>query len=377
METAHVIVVVNEPRTRQLLVDTLGREGVHVSVASSDKEGLALIERQRAQVLVADMDMQGHERRVPPQCRQHSTPLGAGRPGQPVGRELGSRSEPGRADGLPHQAALRRCGPLRPGQRAAPLPRLETRGGIAAAARCCRAKGPAVERAAVRLVADRRGHAQIVTTIAKIAPSDAAVLIEGESGTGKKLLAQEIHRRSRRCSGPLVRIACGALRESENRVTLFGQAGPVSGQAGPISGQAGRESRRRFQPNGIAKVCRGGTLFLDDLTQLPLSAQVKMLDLLQDGQAPAGGGEPVPLDVRVIASVSRNLEHALAHGLLLPELYFYLNIASISIFRACGVGHRGHPRWPSNFFWWPPPGMALRGVGPPPAASRKRPGNAC
>ena len=56
-----------------------------------------------------------------------------------------------------------------------------------------------------------------------------------------------------------------------------------------------------------------------------------MLDLLQDGQAPAGGGEPVPLDVRVIASVSRNLEHALAHGLLLPELYYYLNVVHLYI----------------------------------------------
>ena len=141
METAHVIVVVNEPRTRQLLVDTLGREGVHVSVASSDKEGLALIERQRAQVLVADMDIRGMNDEflrsaVSIQPRLALVALGS------QSARAGSRwSQVARMDYLtkPLSGDAVRSALVS----AAPLPRLETRGGIAAAARCCRAKGPA------------------------------------------------------------------------------------------------------------------------------------------------------------------------------------------------------------------------------------------
>jgi DNA-binding NtrC family response regulator len=115
-----------------------------------------------------------------------------------------------------------------------------------------------------------------------------------------------------------VRVACGALRECEIEARLFGQ--PGCDWEEDASGRA-----------GFWQSCRGGTLLLDDLTQLPLWVQVKLLDVLQDGLRGAGAGEPAPVDVRVIASVARDVDDALARNVLCAELYYYLNVVHVYV----------------------------------------------
>ncbi len=145
------------------------------------------------------------------------------------------------------------------------------------------------------------------------------MLICGEPGTGKKLIAREIHRRSRRAAAPLVRVACGAIRESELARTLFGRD-DQHGENGPRAAV------------GLIEQARGGTLLLDDVSQLPLWAQVTLLDVLQQGRPGLAGTRPAAAaNVRVIASSASDLAAAMERRTFVPSLYYYLNVVQIHV----------------------------------------------
>jgi DNA-binding NtrC family response regulator len=167
-----------------------------------------------------------------------------------------------------------------------------------------------------RIVAVSGAMREVVNLIAKIAPSDAALLIEGEPGTGKRLVAQEMHRHSRRANGPFVRVACGTLRESEIDARLFGH------HERAVDGAD-------FVRPSLLQCSAGGTLFLHDLTELPIWAQVKLLDVLHDGGLSGGGNEPTRVNCRIIASVTGNVDEALARGDLSADLYYHLSVIRI------------------------------------------------
>lgn len=150
-------------------------------------------------------------------------------------------------------------------------------------------------------------------TIRKVARTDTSVLIQGENGTGKELIAWEIHKQSRRSDQLFVTVDLGALSESLFESELFGHS------KGAFT-DAKEERKGRFE------VANGGSLFLDEIGNLPLHLQSKLLSALQSKQIiPVGSNTPVPVDVRIISATNQNLGQLVARGLFREDLYYRIN----------------------------------------------------
>jgi formate hydrogenlyase transcriptional activator len=152
-----------------------------------------------------------------------------------------------------------------------------------------------------------------------VAPGDTTVLLFGETGTGKELLARLVHQRSRRAQGPFVAVNCAALPDSLVESELFGH------EKGAFTGALARKP-------GKFEIANRGTLFLDEIGDLPLEAQAKLLRVLQDGQVQrVGGTQAVPVDVRVIAATNRDLEAFVAERAFRADLFYRLHVFPIRI----------------------------------------------
>ena len=155
--------------------------------------------------------------------------------------------------------------------------------------------------------------------IRTIAPSEATVLVAGESGTDKELAARAVHEQSRRAAGPFVAVNCGALTETLLASELFGH------EKGAFTG-----ADRRHE--GLFVRARGGTLFLDEIGEMPLAMQVKLLRVLQEREVlSVGGAKPEPVDVRVIAATNRDLAQETAEGRFREDLYYRLNVVTLTM----------------------------------------------
>jgi DNA-binding NtrC family response regulator len=160
---------------------------------------------------------------------------------------------------------------------------------------------------------------EVLSLVARVAPSDATVLIRGESGTGKELVAKAIHHASRRRDGPLVRVNCAALPETLLEAELFGH------DKGAFTG-ATTARRGRFE------AAQGGTLFLDEIGDVPLHLQVKLLRALQEREIERlGSNRPTPVDVRLIAATHRDLERLAREGRFRDDLYYRINVVTITV----------------------------------------------
>ena len=153
----------------------------------------------------------------------------------------------------------------------------------------------------------------------RVAETDATVLILGETGTGKELLANEIHRLSKRKDRTMIKVNCAALPGTLIESELFGRE--KGAYTGAMSRQAGR-----------FEIADGSTLFLDEIGELPIDLQAKLLQVLQEGQFERlGSPKTVAVDVRVIASTNRDVPRAVAEGRFREDLYYRLNVFSISV----------------------------------------------
>jgi PAS domain S-box-containing protein len=159
----------------------------------------------------------------------------------------------------------------------------------------------------------------VLSEIAKVAPTDSTVLITGETGTGKELIARALHKRSHRSTGPFVSVNCAALPPTLVSSELFGH------EKGAFTGAA----ERRL---GRFEMADGGTIFLDEVGELLPDTQAALLRVLQEREFErVGGGHPIQVDVRIIAATNRDLNAAAAHGTFRQDLLYRLNVFPIEV----------------------------------------------
>ena len=160
---------------------------------------------------------------------------------------------------------------------------------------------------------------EVFDLISVVAESDASVVIHGDSGTGKELVASAIHYNSPRRAGPYVRVSCASLPESLIEAELFGY------EKGAFTGA----NQRRI---GRFEAASGGTLFLDEIGDLPQSFQVKLLRVLQEKQIERlGSNDPIDIDVRIVTASLRPLEEEIRLGRFRDDLYFRLNTVTVTL----------------------------------------------
>jgi formate hydrogenlyase transcriptional activator len=166
-------------------------------------------------------------------------------------------------------------------------------------------------------VGNSRALVEVLHNVETVAPTDSTVLIMGETGCGKELIARAIHSRSGRKSRPLVKLNCGAIPTGLVESELFGH------MKGAFTGALERRV-------GRFELADGGTLFLDEISELPLDTQVKLLRVLQEHEfEPLGSSRTIRVNVRIIAASNRDLDKAIQEGRFRADLYYRLNVLPI------------------------------------------------
>jgi transcriptional regulator with GAF, ATPase, and Fis domain len=169
------------------------------------------------------------------------------------------------------------------------------------------------------IVGQSKALRQILIKVKQVAPTNAVVLLLGETGTGKGVIARSIHNASQHSKRPMVQVNCAALSPTLIESELFGH------EKGAFSGAVNRRV-------GRFELANGTTLFLDEIGELPMELQAKLLRVLQDGEFErVGGSQTIKTDVRVIAATNRNLERAVAEGRFRRDLYYRLSVFPIII----------------------------------------------
>ena len=160
---------------------------------------------------------------------------------------------------------------------------------------------------------------RVLAQVDKVAPTDSTVLILGETGTGKELIARSIHKRSKRAERAFIAVNCAAIPPSLIASELFGH------EKGAFTGAA----QRRL---GRFESAEGGTIFLDEVGELPIETQIALLRVLQDKQIErVGSSQSIPVDIRVVAATNRDLKAAIATGSFRQDLFYRLNVVPIEI----------------------------------------------
>lgn len=169
------------------------------------------------------------------------------------------------------------------------------------------------------ILGESAGIKQVLQIVRQVAPSDISVMITGESGTGKELVASAIHALSHRRDKPLMTVNCGAIPEGIFESEIFGH-------------EKGAFTSADKMRRGYFELANGGTVFLDEIGEMPLSAQVKILRILETGEfMRVGSGEVLNTDVRILAATNRDLAEAVSGGEFRQDLYFRLKAVNIVI----------------------------------------------
>lgn len=171
----------------------------------------------------------------------------------------------------------------------------------------------------LEIIGESRQIKEVLSTVVRVAASDANVLVTGESGTGKELFARALHQASGRAKGSFVAVSCAALPETLLESELFGH------EKGAFTDAKGRRA-------GRFELAHGGTLFLDEIGDVPLSTQVKLLRAIETKEYhPLGSEKTYLADVRIIAATNQNLEEKIKEGSFRDDLFYRLNVVRIHI----------------------------------------------
>jgi two-component system, NtrC family, response regulator AtoC len=308
----HVLVIDDDPDLCRLLGIELGRRGFTVTWKTSATEALELLGRAEIDVIVTDLRMPGMDGLE--LCER----MVANHPDVPVLILTGAGSletaiaaiRAGAYDFIPKPfvmdalaLALERAVEHR-------LLREEVK-----RLRRAASDAPAFE----GLLGTSPAMQTVYDFLERVAHSDASVVITGETGTGKELVARALHRRGRRNAGAFVAINCATVPEALLESELFGHLRGAFTDA--------RESR-----TGLFVQANGGTLFLDEIAELPLALQQKLLRALQERAVrPLGADAEVPFDVRLVAATNQDLEAAVEAGRLREDLYFRINVVHVDL----------------------------------------------
>ena len=169
------------------------------------------------------------------------------------------------------------------------------------------------------MVGSSAAMVEVYKLISRAAPTDAPVLIEGESGTGKELVAQLIHKNSKRCDGPFVPVDCGSIAAGIMESELFGS----------LRGAFTGADRDRL---GLIESAKGGTVFLDEIAEVDTGFQLKLLRFLQEKEIrPLGSPQSRKVDVRVVAATNRDLQALVEEGKFRQDLWFRLNVVHVRL----------------------------------------------
>ena len=170
------------------------------------------------------------------------------------------------------------------------------------------------------IVSESEAMHNVMALTKKLASVNTTVLITGESGVGKGLIARQLHEEGVRWKKPFVTVNCGAIPDNLIESELFGYV------AGAFTGS------RADGKQGLFEAAQDGTIFLDEISELPLNLQVKLLQVIQERQiTPVGGTRPIPVDVRIISATNRNLEELVKAGRFREDLYYRLNVVPINV----------------------------------------------
>ncbi|MEJ8764262.1 sigma 54-interacting transcriptional regulator [Oceanobacillus sp. HCA-5259] len=170
------------------------------------------------------------------------------------------------------------------------------------------------------IIGKSKNHQDMLDLIKQVAPVDTTILLNGETGVGKSIIAEEIHHLSNRSDQPFIQINCGAIPETLLESELFGY------KKGAFTGA---DNKGKI---GLAEKANGGTLFLDEIAELPLSLQPKILQLVQNKSfIPIGGTNTREVDIRIIAATNQNLSQMVEEKKFREDLYYRLNVISIEM----------------------------------------------
>ena len=308
-QAALVLIVDDEPNVRKVLAALLEQSGYATAQAGSGEEALALVRAEDPDLVLTDLKMPGMDGLdLLNRLRREFGEI-------PVVMLTAHGTVATAVDAMKRGAFDFLTKPF---ERAQVVDVIAKALGQARRARS-EFHGPVAEGVRCGMVGRSAALETLCRLIERVAPSPATVLITGETGTGKELVAESIHLLSLRRDGPLVRINCGALPENLVESELFGH------ERGAFTG-ADRPKPGRFE------LADGGTLFLDEVAELALPSQVKLLRVLQDGEVGRVGGTGTRrVDVRLVAATNRDLSTAVSAGRFREDLYYRLKVVELRV----------------------------------------------
>jgi len=307
-----VLIVDNEPAHAEAVAESLQRVGYECTVATSGPEGVRRIEQDTFDVVITDLVMNEVDGLAILAKAKETLPDAE------VILVTGHGSIPSAVSAMQQGAFNYLLKPLDLGQLRAVVERAS--GSLRLRRQNAELQSRLDERFGFEgVIGTSRQMLEVIERLKRIAPTDATVLIQGATGTGKELVAQAIHQNSPRKNKPFVALNCAALSENILESELFGH----------VKGAFTDASTDRV---GKFEYANGGTLFLDEVGDMPLATQIKLLRVLESGEITrVGSNETVSVNVRIISATNRNLEDQIAAGTFRSDLYHRLKVVTINL----------------------------------------------